>query len=357
MSDIGAILETGGAAAVEFAASQIAQRGGKTVSCANCSEPLLGPYCAVCGQPRDVHRRSVRGLLTDLFKDIASFDSRILRTARALMLRPGELVCAFREGRTQPYVPPIRLYLFVSLLFFITLSLSHLALIQFQVVARPLAVSVDGKGKPFMVVGGEREYLPAHYADEKTHYTFNPDTTFFTRLGSRHSEMPPQALQALDARTKTDDKGATWITQGINGAIHKLGTDPAALNSAITEWVPRVLFALLPLFALLMALFYWRQWRSHYFVDHLVFSLNFHSFGFVLLLLAAGAAQILPGGLVAWSVFALMGLYLLLAMRRVYGQNWLWTGAKFATIGTIYCLFFLFPAFVAILALSVFGGG
>ena len=135
----------------------------------------------------------------------------------------------------------------------------------------------------------------------------------------------------------------------------KLATDPAALNGAITAWVPRILFLLLPLFALLLAAFYRRQAHEFLFVDHLVFSLSFHSFAFVLLLLAALAAQFLPGEAVAWVFIVVVPLYLLLAMRRLYRQSWFWTGVKFASLITIYTMFFLFPAFFGILALSVFG--
>ena len=358
MSDIGAILETGGAAAVEYAAAHIVEQGGRTTNCANCREPLIGPFCAVCGQPRDVHRRSVWVLLHDLFRDTASFDSRILRTTRALMLQPGELARAYREGRTQPFVPPVRLYLFVTLLFFVTLSFSHLALVQFEMVSRVRPVQIDAKGHPYVMEDGERTALSRQFAAEKRYYTFNPATTFFTRLGSRHSQMTPEAIQRLDARTKIGAaQGGSWVEEGINGAMRKLAFNPAALNGAITEWVPRVLFALLPLFAMLLALFHWRRRRDFFLVDHLVFSLNFHSFGFALLLLAAGAAQFLPGGTVAWGVVLLLGLYLLLALRRVYGQGWAMTGVKFAAIGFVYSMFFIFPAFVVILALSVFDGG
>src|SRR5712671_372791 len=111
--DLEAIVELSGAAAVELAASALAERA---ANCANCGKPLLVPYCALCGQPAHTHRRSVRSLVHDFVVDFVNFDSRILRTARALLFQPGELPAAFREGRTQRYVPAIRLYLFVSLI-------------------------------------------------------------------------------------------------------------------------------------------------------------------------------------------------------------------------------------------------
>jgi len=68
-----------------------------------------------------------------LFKDIASFDSRILRTAIALFAQPGELSLAFHEGRTQRYVPAVRLYLFISLIFFLFLSITSTAILQLEI--------------------------------------------------------------------------------------------------------------------------------------------------------------------------------------------------------------------------------
>ncbi len=93
----------------------------------------------------------------DFFLDLINFASRILRTARALLFEPGELPKAFREGRTVPYVPSIRLYLFVSLIFFVALSLTGIAIVQLQVKATP----VEGG------LGRERQSLRCHPAYDK----------------------------------------------------------------------------------------------------------------------------------------------------------------------------------------------
>jgi hypothetical protein len=343
MSDLGAIFETGGAAAVEFAAAKIAERGGRPGTCANCLEPLIGPYCAVCGQPRDIHRRSVRGLLKDFVQDIASFDSRILRTARALMVRPGELARAYHEGRTQPFVPPVRLYLFVSLLFFLLLSVTNIALIQFELHSSQAMVQIDKAGKPYAMVNGEKERLPGKYAHRTVTYNFSTQIDFFRKVGSIQTHIPAEARKRMLEKLNVSDRTEqSWVSLGINGALQKLMENPASLNEPITSWVPRALFLLLPMFALLLAAFYWRQRRDFFFVDHLVFSLSFHSFAFALLALAAVAAQFLSQNIVNWAVVAILPIYLLLAMRRMYHQSWGWTIAKFGTIYTIYWIFFCF---------------
>ncbi|MCY3883795.1 MAG: DUF3667 domain-containing protein [Gammaproteobacteria bacterium] len=54
--------------------------------------------------------------------EIFEADSRLLRTLRALFLRPGLLAQAFARGRRAHYVSPFRLYLFASLLYFLVVS-------------------------------------------------------------------------------------------------------------------------------------------------------------------------------------------------------------------------------------------
>jgi hypothetical protein len=375
MSDIGAILETGGAAAVELAASALAERGGKLGACANCKEPLLGPYCAVCGQPRDVHRRSMGRLLADLVQDLISFDSRILRTARALALTPGELPLAFHQGRTQPYVPAVRLYLFVSLLFFLTLSLTHLALVQFHLAPSTqsfqrapdgtVLIMVNGKSRPMtglhadakgnVFAGSQNVPVPGIKADGSVNTTVNLRPVFFLPIQNRKPDLPA-ALKADLKQIQDSSKGEGLFVRTITGMIQTLAADPAALNGPLTEWLPRLLFLLLPLFATVLMLAYWKRRTKWFFVDHLVFSLNFHSFGFVVLLAAAGLAQLLPGQVAGLITVGAVNVYLFAAMKRFYGDGWIRTAVKFAAVGFVYSVFILLPAFAGLILASIFYG-
>lgn len=344
MDEREAVLETGGAAA--FAGSAPTGR-----TCPNCGHTLAGKFCASCGQPVDTHRRSVAHLTHEFIADIASFDSRILRTAQALIFQPGALAAAFRDGRTQRYVPPVRLYLFVSLIFFLVLSVSGIAIFQFVMTATPMTVTMV-QGKAYVVDrDGARHALPPYYADGRDHYTFDSKLVFFARQGSLHSELTPRERSRVFetlARAEQEEKqhGKTGsVGSTVASTMSKLSNDPAALNGALTTWIPRALFLLVPAFALLVAAFYWRQRKTQFYVDHLVFSLGIHSFAFALLLLAAGCAQFMPNEVVLWAAVAVMGVYLLLAMRRFYGQNWAWTGAKFVAVSVLYGAVFLLPAF------------
>ncbi len=384
MEELGAILETGSAAAVEIAATALAERGTPPANCPNCGKPLIGPYCAICGQPHNTHRRSLGHLAHEFVKDIASFDSRILRTIRALLWEPGELPKAFREGRTQRYVPSVRLYLFVTLLFFLFLSASGLAFIQLGLQVHSETLMHDKAGHVIRMVNGKPQILDGLRSDAKGnvflanpevknveipkvkadgHSVTNTITTravFFSRIGNKDMQMSPDLKKSLDKVNKEmmkDTADASWFMRGVYGTITRLETNPAALNGPLTTWIPRILFVLLPLFAALLALFYRKQRKDFLFVDHLVFSLTMHSFVFVALIGAAILAQILAGGLVATITWIVISIYFLLSLKRFYGQGWVKTGLKFAGISFIYGVFFLSPALAFAVIVSVVQGG
>lgn len=375
MSDFEGLLETGSVAAAELAASAVMARNKKP--CPNCDAEMAGAYCAECGQARDTHRRTVWRLIKDYTEDLISFDSRVLRTLRALILMPGELPLAFREGRTQRYVPPIRLYLFVSLLFFLFLSTTGIALMQFSIkiesyrlthdargtvlrtengITKPVpGLRADANGDVYAIENKKDEdvtgpiKMPGMKADGSLTNTLNDVPVFFQRIGSVHPNLTPEQRANLATATKDEQEEISkqegnWFERGIYSATQKLQNDPAALNGPLMTWIPRILFILLPLYAMVLFLFYVRKRKSFYFVDHLVFSLNVHTAAFVVLILAAIAAQVIDGLWVGAFVFLSLAVYVLLAMKRFYAQSWLMTVVKWISVGFIYSSFLLAPA-------------
>ena len=91
-------------------------------SCENCHLPLSGPFCANCGQEADSKLKYFWVVIMHLLDDIFSFDSRASRTLFPLLTRPAFLTNEYFAGRRVHYVPPLRLYLFISIVFFLTLK-------------------------------------------------------------------------------------------------------------------------------------------------------------------------------------------------------------------------------------------
>jgi len=94
----------------------------RTKTCDNCHAQVSGLYCGTCGQSVESTLKYFWTVILHLLDDILSFDSRASRTLFPLLFRPGFLTNEYIKGRRVHYVPPLRLYLFISIVFFISLK-------------------------------------------------------------------------------------------------------------------------------------------------------------------------------------------------------------------------------------------
>ena len=92
-------------------------------TCDNCHAQVQGMYCSQCGQSIESTLKYFWTVVLHILEDVFSFDSRANRTLFPLMFKPGFLTNEYIAGRRVHYVPPLRLYLFVSIVFFISLKL------------------------------------------------------------------------------------------------------------------------------------------------------------------------------------------------------------------------------------------
>jgi hypothetical protein len=87
--------------------------------CKDCGPPLAGKFCSECGQKDIALDRPLKALVGDLISQAFNLDGRLLRTVRVFALRPGELTSEVVAGRRVAYTPPLRMYLAVSVLYFL----------------------------------------------------------------------------------------------------------------------------------------------------------------------------------------------------------------------------------------------
>jgi hypothetical protein len=99
------------------------------------------------------------------------------------------------------------------------------------------------------------------------------------------------------------------------------------------NYVPTMMFILLPVFAGVLKLLYIR--RRRFYAEHFVFLLHVHSMVYILavvmLLLRRYVAVWLDLLLVGWIL-----IYIFMAMKRVYGQGWFRTLIKYWILGWAY---------------------
>lgn len=128
--------------------------------CSNCNAPLTGPFCHICGQKDDDLKRPIWSLLREILDDVFSTDSRLFKTLILLALVPGGLTRAFRQGRRARFVPPLRLYIVMSILFFLIIAVADILILDINVrprepeappaVEQPAEPPVDAPGEEAM---------------------------------------------------------------------------------------------------------------------------------------------------------------------------------------------------------------
>lgn len=88
--------------------------------CPNCAYEFHGidNYCPNCGQENHNIDVPFKHLFLELLEGTLHFDTKIIHTLKLLLFKPGQLTEQFVQNKRAAYVPPIRLYVFISFIFF-----------------------------------------------------------------------------------------------------------------------------------------------------------------------------------------------------------------------------------------------
>ena len=295
-----------------------AQAATPVQSCMNCGAPLAGAYCSSCGQETRIETPTVREFVREFVQDQMALEGKLWRTLKVLVTKPGGLTLDYISGRRQCYIRPLRLYLALSVVFFAISGLfSHPVWLQgnpgdenkpvFKSARDASPRDEAGQSVPAGVAS------PAPAASSKSDAT-KPKDDAFDEARDFKTGYP-----LLDAR----------IQKYFSQTQKQAG---AQISSAINNDAPVAMFFLLPLFAGLLRLAYLRH-HLRYGV-HLLFSLHYHAFVFLDLLL-----QEIPWPSIVSAVLNIaIAAYLVIALRRVYGGGWWPTGFRVAALLLVYSI-------------------
>ncbi len=101
---------------------EVPSEGGGSTACPNCGNPLVGAYCAACGQKNQPLQQPLHRFIQQAFTEYVGLDGRLWRTLGYLLFRPGRLTVEYLEGRRTRFLRPLRIYLTATILFFFLLS-------------------------------------------------------------------------------------------------------------------------------------------------------------------------------------------------------------------------------------------
>lgn len=335
--------EDAGEDAPPAGATEAAVIGAAAVVCISCGARAIGAWCHACGQKNDDMRRSLLRLGRDFIEDTFAFDSRMWRTLGLMAARPGRVPTDYSHGKRSQYTPPVRLFLVVSFLFFLTLGLTDTMFVAMDVRATPRAEAAEAETDEPDVARIERDGKILDYDIRRCdinvglRFFVRPkdlvlDTEAWRRCSAGVERSVAEALRSAEEESdkplvEEETARALTLVSGALGGVSRAVENPRAFNADINAWLPRVMFLMTPVLALLLALFLRR--RNALLFDNMVFSLYTHAAGFAIIGVAVIAAQF---GL-RWvfpAAMAAMGAYFTVAIRRAYGRGWVktvWTGA------------------------------
>ena len=193
--------------------------------CKNCNSELVGLYCSECGQ-KNTELLSVKAIVKELTDNMFSFDSRFFITLKYLIIKPGFLTKEYWAGRRTTYLPPLRMYLVLSVFYFFLHSIMDEGLLHIIIDKSPQN---------------------------------NPKTFAFNTDGV------PQIFH--------------FIIDNLNKGIKV--TDERQLSKDFWgDYMPSAMFILMPFMGLLLLLVYKK--KKLFYSYHLITVLHFHCFVFFL---------------------------------------------------------------------------
>ena len=105
----------------------------------------------------------------------------------------------------------------------------------------------------------------------------------------------------------------------LTDALFRLAENPRLFNTALGDSIPKIMLLMVPLMALLGAMFV--RGRDALLYDHAILSLNTHAVAFILMTLGLLTAGFLPGWIFATAVFVGVPFYYARAMRGAFGRS------------------------------------
>jgi len=79
-------------------------------------------YCPACGQKRIHGKVTLKDLLNSFLSDYLAYDSKLALSLKPLLFKPGFLTVEYLAGKRTGYITPFRLYIFISIFFFLLLN-------------------------------------------------------------------------------------------------------------------------------------------------------------------------------------------------------------------------------------------
>lgn len=324
-------------------------------TCKNCETTYdeAFTFCPHCGQKRD-DKLTLKVLFYNTISNYFSFDARFFKSFFPLLFKPGYLAEQFIQGKRLLYLHPAQMYLFIAIVFFFLNSFevsiwtekldANLAKgfdkeVLFDTKTGDSikdAINAEKILKKFKLDSVDRievrkalknNQLLTGMTDQQIDSIATAKDFRAVEFSLGPIEKSLDSLIALDAPEEViyremglpDDAG-TIKTRVYRQALKFYKQKRAGgLFQTFFDTIPIAMFFVLPIFALIIFLFYRK--RGSY-THHLVFSFYYFSFLFTVFSLILGCNYIVDiPDWIDWLIILSTFVYLVLAMKRFYKQS------------------------------------
>jgi hypothetical protein len=325
--------------------------------CENCGTELHGPFCHQCGQHDIEFHRSFGHVFLEALENFFHFDSKLFHNIVTLLFSPGRLTAEFNAGKRASQMPPFRLYLFISVLFFFVSFLGgdhgdKSDLYRNDELKTGSVMSPDSK-----VPAGELRQALTEAAEEVVRETKDPakaakaraaleivqqrtDEANKSKAGKSGTKGDTSDfVRELDARSKHDTSA---FIRDLNERGKHVMENPMHFVDSLLHALPKMLLVCLPFFALYTRVLFRKSGQVY--LQHLIVALHFHTFVYLWWLVAHGWHELVGlrssglAGLLGFLTGVWMFVYPFRMLRHLFGQSWTKTIIKTFLLAGIYAL-------------------
>jgi hypothetical protein len=340
----------------------------KENDCLNCGTILEGKYCHNCGQENLQIKESFGHMLNHAISDYFHFDHQFFHTLKPLFFKPGMLTNEYMAGRRVQYLHPIKMYIFVSIVYFLIFFQSGVEKVKVTpTTGKPANIerkidSVNNRiakdrnlgayqkkkliqvtnkyGAPDLKGVGQKEGIKK----DNNFITPTTDDTTYEQYIVAQEKLPVAERDGFLERIY--NKKALTYKQKYGSRAREVFLDEFKHN------VPKMMFLLLPMLALILKITFWRN--KKFYVEHLIYTFHLHCFLFLFLAIIMLLQLVIPitWGLTGWvSAFSTIYIiwYIYRSLKIVYHRGRFRTITKM--IGMSFTYFMAFSFCVSIVAI------
>jgi hypothetical protein len=311
--------------------------------CGNCDHGLHAGdrFCSFCGQDTHPHKIPFKHLIAEFLEGTLHLDTKILPTLKKLLTNPGTIIRDYNHNKRARYVPPIRLYVFVSFVYFFLIAGNF-----------NRSAQKDKSLITTQILNPQIKTLPITLF----HTTVVPRSLLIQLMKINRITIV-QVDSALHKNKITTDK---INTRALYQMIRLLKGEitPEEIRHTFISLTSKMMFLLMPLFALILLIV--NGWKKLYYSETLIFSLYFHSFLFILLGLFFVITNFVGNDPRYLSLYALLYsllsiiilVYLLLSLKAGFTKSW--RAAILNSVLTAAAYLFIFGVFFSGVAIISF---